>query len=263
MNFSKKELLGYLDNPFVFELVHKVILFNFQSHEKTDDFMTLLRDFLCSDDSCPSCIDAFLSKYSLGLSQEKNRVNGKINDLSNIISEYAKTTPKSLLDIGVGNGNIITSIGKELSIAPKNLYGVDVVDYSKNDNFNHIFYDQNQIPLENKSLDCIFIMMVLHHTYDPSETLKEASRIIKDDGIVIIRETNAYNEDLIQFNVLMEYIFYYILLKVPAQITRNYYSDEKWESLFKASGFNYKKVSQSSLEENVFTGMYYVLTKGN
>lgn len=260
--FSKAQLLSYLNNPFVFELVSKVLNFNFENKAHTEKFMSLLKEHFQSSDEEPFKIQDFLKANNIGLCQEQGRVDGKILDLSEIIEEHFYPVPNTLLDIGVGNGNIITNVANQVGIDQENLYGIDVVDYSKNNNFNYITYDnEGKIPLADNSMDCVIIMMVLHHTNNPLDTLEEAYRVLKPNGKVIVRETNAYREELVEFNILMEYVFYTILLEIPIQITSNYFSDEKWEILFDKAGFEFYKISEKPLIENPFTGMYYLLTK--
>lgn len=263
MNLTKEGLLSYFDNKIVYDLVFKVLNFNFQNEVKTTECMSLIRDYLCDKTISTNEIKMYLANNELGLSKEAEieRVNSKIVELCDIIKSEINEKPTSLLDIGVGNGNIITSLGKELGINQNNLFGIDVVDYSNNNNFNYINYQNGRIPLPDNSIDCAFIMMVLHHDENPSAILKEAHRIIKKGGSVIVRETNAYSPELAYFNILMEYIFYYIILDIPVEITHNYFSDELWEVYFREAGFNFKKVQEKPFKENIFTAMYYVLTK--
>lgn len=87
------------------------------------------------------------------------------------------------------------------------------------------------------------------------------SRVLQKDGILVVRETNAYELSLLHFNMVMEYIFYEILFNVPVDITRNYFSKEEWKSLFLNNGFEILNEQYFSLEENPFTPFYLVLRK--
>jgi ubiquinone/menaquinone biosynthesis C-methylase UbiE len=261
MNISKDELLSYLKQPFVYDLVFKVLNYNFEDNLLTTQFLILLKAHFLSDDKEPITLQNFLSENKIGLCQEQGRVDGKIFDLTQIIDTELSHKPTSILDIGVGNGNIITSVANKVGLDKKDLFGIDVIDYSKNNNFNFVKYENGKIPLADESIDLVMLMMVLHHTNDPIDTLKEAHRVLSRNGSVIVRETNAYQPELVSFNILMEYVFYTILLEIPIDITHNYFNSQKWESLFSQAGFQFEKLSEKNLDENPFTGMYYLLTK--
>lgn len=261
MKISKDELLSYLEQPFVYDLVFKVLNYNFENALLTTQFLTLLKAHFLSDNKEPCILQTFLKENNIGLCQEQGRVDGKIFDLTQIIQNDLNHQPTSLLDIGVGNGNIITSVANKVGLDKKDLFGIDVVDYSRNNNFNYIKYNDGKIPLANNSIDLVMLMMVLHHTNNPLDTLKEAYRVLNSNGSVIVRETNAYQPELVSFNVLMEYVFYTILLEIPIDITHNYFPDDKWEALFTKAGFFFEKLDEKPLSENPFTGMYYLLTK--
>lgn len=168
---------------------------------------------------------------------------------------------KNILDIGVGNGNILVNIGKKLNINSNHLFGIDVLNYSENKNFNYVQYNKNLIPLESNSIGLILIMMVLHHTDEPKKVLMEAHRVLSDSGCIIVRETDSYHKNLLEFNILIKYIFYEILLEIPIKITNNYLDKNKWEFLFKDVGFKYTKVKENKLENDPFTSVYYILKK--
>jgi ubiquinone/menaquinone biosynthesis C-methylase UbiE len=258
---NKKNLFKYFSNNVAYNLVFKVLNYNFENKDKTNIFMALLGEHLNSEHCHLDIIQKFLKDNSLKLCQEEGRVNGKILDIQNIIKDNFTNSPNSILDIGVGNGNVLTSVAESIGLDKDMLFGVDTVNYSKNNNFKHIEYDNHHIPLPSGSIDLTLIMMVLHHSNHPLSILKEAYRTLSDTGSVIIRETNAYSEDLLEFNILMEYVFYTILLEIPIHITDNYFPIEKWEKLFVEAGFNYRKLSEKSINENPFTAAYYILNK--
>ena len=89
----------------------------------------------------------------------------------------------------------------------------------------------------------------------------EAHRVLSDSGCIIVRETDSYHKNLLEFNILIKYIFYEILLEIPIKITNNYLDKNKWEFLFKDVGFKYTKVKENKLENDPFTSVYYKLKK--
>lgn len=250
----------YLQNKIVYNLVFKVLNYNFNNEEKTTQFLTTLSDCL-RDNKDFETLRIFLKHNNLLFTSEKERVDLKVNDL---ISFFDFKNTNSILDLGCGNGHVLNSLSEKLNI--KNCYGIDTVNYIKDITFNYLQYDNNKIPLNNKSIDVAISLMVLHHTKNPVHYIKELHRVLKTGGSLIIRETDAYNLDLLHFNLLMEFIFYEIIFNIPVQITRNYFSRNyfsrnEWKSLFLNNGFKLIKEKSQNVKENPFTPFYFLLEK--
>lgn len=245
----------YLQNNIVYNLVFKVLNYNFNNEEKTEQFLTILSDCLLHNKDFEISRN-FLKQNNLLFTSEKERVDSKVNDL---ISFFDFKNTNSILDFGCGNGHILNSLSEKLNI--KDCYGIDTVNYIKDITFNYLQYDNNKIPLDNESIDVATSLMVLHHTEVPTHYIKELHRVIKTGGSLIIRETDAYNIDLLHFNLLMEFIFYEIIFNIPVQITRNYFSRNEWKSLFLNNGFKLIKEKSQNVKENPFTPFYFLLEK--
>ena len=248
----------YLKNPLVYNLVFKVLDHNFNNSQKTNDFLSLLSDTLVNGNDLQILRD-YLKNNELSFTTESNRVDSKVYELSNLIGELKID---SILDLGCGNGHILNSLIKKLNISPVNSYGIDIVDYLDNVNFNYIQYGSNEtVPLLNESTDLVTCMMVLHHTEEPEHYIKEIHRILKPKGKFIVRETDAYLLDLLHFNLLMEFIFYDIIFNIPVKITRNYFSKSEWIHLFESNGFKVIKQTSQSIKDNAFTPFYLLMEK--
>jgi len=102
----------------------------------------------------------------------------------NILSNHFKNIPL-VVDIGCGQGDFLTQ-AKELRI---NAEGIDDKEFwvtrcvkkglkAKKGSIFEIPYDDN-------SVDGVFLQSVLEHT-DPVKSMKEISRVIKNEGIVAI-----------------------------------------------------------------------------
>lgn len=262
---SKEKLIKSLNNKEAIKIVKKVLNYNFKDETKTDSLINIIKKYLIENKLSLNEVHNYVKKNSLQITEdnEKERVERKVSDLTDILTSKLNSdlNIKSVLDIGVGNGNILVNLGEKLGINKDSLYGVDTVDYTVNNEFNHLVYENNSIPVQENSIDLITIMMVLHHTDNPLETLNEAYKALNSNGTVIIRETNAYNNDILEFNIIMEYIFYTILLDIPVSITENYLSSYEWEKLFKFVGFKFEKVVENKLDNDPFTSMYYILKK--
>lgn len=104
---------------------------------------------------------------------------------------------KKYLDIGTGRGFITMAIGQKMKL---NTYGIDVVDERhrsvKKRQMKGRFkvYDGKKIPWS--GFDIITLMMVIHHVEDLTSFLNSLYESLADDGIVIVREHNAYNADI-------------------------------------------------------------------
>lgn len=245
----------YLQNTIVYNLVFKVLNYNFNDKEKTKHFLKLL-SYCLTNNTDFSILREFLKYNNLTFTSEKERVYTKVNDL---ISFFDFNNTKSILDLGCGNGHVLTSLSEKLNL--KECYGIDTVNYIEDINFNYLQYNNNQIPLNNESIDVATSLMVLHHTENPTHYINELHRVLKKNGKLIIRETNAYNLDLLHFNLVMEFIFYEIIFNIPVQITRNYFSKNEWESLFLNNGFKLIKEKSQNIKENPFTPFYFLLEK--
>ena len=102
----------------------------------------------------------------------------------NILSNHFKNIPL-VVDVGCGQGDFLTQ-AKELGI---NAEGIDDKDFwvtrcvkkGLKVKKGSIF----EIPYDDNSVDGIFLQSVLEHA-DPVKSMKEISRVIKNEGIVAI-----------------------------------------------------------------------------
>ena len=97
-----------------------------------------------------------------------------------------------ILDVGCGTG-------KDLRLLRErgwDAYGVEfspvAVDYAKRKyGLNVTLGDLSSARYESKFFDVVFFNHSLEHMYDPLETLREAHRILKPDGLLLIQIPNA------------------------------------------------------------------------
>jgi ubiquinone/menaquinone biosynthesis C-methylase UbiE len=107
----------------------------------------------------------------------------------------------SIVDIGGGNGDIIKKIGESMNIPNNNLYCIEQKDnwsesYLFDNNIKYIFWDNNNInDIQDSSIDVILIVVALHHMTDDiiNNVLKNAYKILKPDGYLIIKEHDSMN----------------------------------------------------------------------
>ena len=91
------------------------------------------------------------------------------------LNDIIKNQNSKILELGSGAGflkeyfNVITS-----EVVP--MEGIDLV------------IDASKIPFNDEDLDAIVMMNVLHHVKDPENFLKECTRVLKKNGLIILIE---------------------------------------------------------------------------
>jgi len=102
-----------------------------------------------------------------------------------------------LLEIGCGAGFNLLVLEK---IGFKELIGVDVLSpdtwrLKKPLNFHYLTRDvcSSPLPFGDNSCHVVLLIDVLEHLYDPAYLLKEVSRILSADGLLVIRTPNIAN----------------------------------------------------------------------
>jgi ubiquinone/menaquinone biosynthesis C-methylase UbiE len=121
----------------------------------------------------------------------------KIANMQRGVNEITK-----YLDIGCGNGNFAISLGQLLGLDKKDIFGVDLADFSEQGDwgrhrnmdkftFQELKYNQ-PYPFEDNTFDLITIKMVLHHVSNLDFTLKEITRVLKINGALIIVEHDSF-----------------------------------------------------------------------
>ncbi len=107
-----------------------------------------------------------------------------------------------LLDIGTGTGRILQilaprverGVGIDLSndmltVARSNL------ERSGHDNVHVRKGDMYRLPLDESSVDLAVLHMVLHYSDDPHEVIREASRVLRPDGRLLVVDFAAHNDE--------------------------------------------------------------------
>lgn len=110
--------------------------------------------------------------------------------IDNIVKERFDLNNKKILDFGCGVGTCSSMF------SPDNYLGVDPdsrrIDYARRLYPKHTFLvlKEKELPLENRSVDYILVIAVLHHipSKELQEYLQEFRRILKPNGKVIVIE---------------------------------------------------------------------------
>lgn len=80
-----------------------------------------------------------------------------------------------LLDIGCGTNKLVERYGNGI--------GVDVYQW---ENVNLVVKDTAKLPYEDESFDTVTIIAALNHVPNREEVLKEAHRLLRKDGIILV-----------------------------------------------------------------------------
>ena len=193
--------------------------------------------------------------------------------IAKFLKENYKSFPKGVdkyLDFGCADGSKTIFMGQALGA--KEIHGVDTEDFDghihRKEGFHLKLYSKNDpLPYEDNTFDVVSAFHVLHHIEDNIESLEEIRRVLKPDGILIIREHDINNEFDNKLVVIEHYI-YVLCMKEHFSLKNlnGYYSKlenrdsftNKLESLgFKSEFFN---KSQSSSNYN---HSYYEIFKLN
>jgi len=135
-----------------------------------------------------------------------------------------------LLDIGTGTGRMLQiladrvtrGVGVDLSsgmlaVARSNIEqaGMAHIHVRKGDMY--------QLPLDDASIDLAILHMVLHYSDDPAEVIREASRVLRTDGRLILVDFAAHTEEY---------------LRSEFRHHRLGFSDDEISQYFEATGFS-------------------------
>ena len=138
---------------------------------------------------------------TLHVSQQ--RVESKLRE---IIGDVAV---EELLDIGTGTGRILEILAPQV----KHGVGIDLSSGMlavarsnlERHGFNHLQVrkgDMYSLPADNGSVDLAIVHMVLHYSDEPCEVIREAARVLRPGGRLILVDFAAHSEEQLreQFN---------------------------------------------------------------
>lgn len=135
--------------------------------------------------------------YPLGTKEyfeyyDRLREHDQSIEFQNKLHEYKAFARKRVLDVGSGNGYVLSKYALEGA----DVYGVDITQVSINlckKRFellglksNFFVGNAEELPLDNEYFDCVCSMGVLHHVPNPPKAIEEIYRVLKPGGRVIL-----------------------------------------------------------------------------
>ena len=127
--------------------------------------------------------------------------DGTLDTITNL---YHLKERKHILDIGCGNGTAL----EYFSATAQSLAGIDLNDYvnvaSKNKiKFSVVDLNFEPLPYENSSKDLVFALQVIEHLENPFLIMREAHRVLTDNGLFIFSVPNPFT-----FSSKLRFFFY-------------------------------------------------------
>jgi len=150
-----------------------------------------------------------------------NFVENWVAEKANRLLPFLQKTD-NILDIGTGNGLLAHTLMKK----GFKIQAIDVENHSIVDSVKTMIYDGKALPFSSKSYDVALLLLVLHHTEDPIEVLKETARVA--NKIIIIED--VYD------NILQKYMTFAMDTLVNfghSNMTYQNRSIQEWQLIFK------------------------------
>ena len=151
-----------------------------------------VRDFWQANPLCANGIS-----HPLGSREFFEVYNGQREEIESVeysyrLHEYKNFKDKKVLDVGCGNGYVLSKYATEGA----EVFGVDITQASVdlcNKRFGYLglkghfqVADAQAIPFPDDTFDCVCSMGVLHHVPDTQKAINEIYRVLKPGGRLIV-----------------------------------------------------------------------------
>jgi 2-polyprenyl-3-methyl-5-hydroxy-6-metoxy-1,4-benzoquinol methylase len=114
-------------------------------------------------------------------------MNKHDRDKEKIVTDYVNLNEKTeVLDVGCAVGTFLLHINKSYNCKISGVdfkEGLEYPDFDKIEFYEGLFYDQE---IKEQRYDLVTMWHFLEHCYDPNKTLQMASKVLKEDGKLII-----------------------------------------------------------------------------
>jgi ubiquinone/menaquinone biosynthesis C-methylase UbiE len=206
-------------------LIHKI--FKFLSHGHKNLIKQLI--FNCQDLTKQNVLENISNLVLTNIKKNKTKKNNSrqefivlkiANFINNHYSNLKADSNLKIVDIGGGNGDVLHKFNNIYKLHKENLVCVEtetnwVEKYSFNhSNISYVFWNHINLELPSENYDIILCMVSLHHMTDEiiSNTLSEANRILKQGGLLMIKEHNINKNNHMDKNIVeWEHYLYHIL----------------------------------------------------
>lgn len=112
------------------------------------------------------------------------------NKITSFVEQYRSISSiETVLDIGCGDGSITNVFQSKMKLNAKDMHGCDIHPAKTKDfTFHKIDEDVCHLPFKDSQFDLVYALMSLHHIRLLPKMLQEVNRVLKPNGMLIIRE---------------------------------------------------------------------------
>ena len=168
---------------------------------------------------------------------------------------------KRILDVGCGNGKKIKKIGDILG-SKVTVSGADINNWGNYDKNTRKRFDfefkeiqlkpSYRIPFPDKSFECITLMLTLHHCSDILAVVNECSRLLTDNGFLLICEHDVWTDQTHMLLDLQHRIYATINNESFDDIYACYYNFYEWDVILSKCGFRVEYGSKLAYDTDSF-----------
>lgn len=242
------------------------------TNKLSKDVITKMYHMIKSGESDQEIID-FLSKNRIQIKAMDSKK--RADRISNILIEFLNKSQiiDNYLDVGCNNGLITVEFGKKLGLSSDKIFGIDVQNFSEQkiipvDGFVFKQFDGYHIPYPDNYFDLITCSMTLHHVKYTYILMAEIRRVLKINGMILIKEHNAFS-DKIKWLIYLEHMLYDVMdygITYDNFVEKYYqktFSQKQMIELFQEYALEPKKISDQKFlnkyHYNNPTQSYYAL----
>ncbi len=177
------------------------------------------------------------------------------------------TLPGTVLDIGTGAGHIAALLSRTgmtvsaVDVRAHVLYvGMWLIGapcarrLAQTDRIELATYDGEHLPYKSSRFDNVTILFVLHHAADEMAVLKEALRVLRVGGRLIILEDTPEDARQRQTNAISD-----ALLNAEVHSEGRNHSKEEWRAIFDSLGA-VRLVNETSFDSSMFRYLHFYHT---
>jgi ubiquinone/menaquinone biosynthesis C-methylase UbiE len=144
-----------------------------------------------------------------------------------------------MINIGSGDGRMSEDLEHRRKLI---VTSIDIVNRSVTGKPALVF-DGKKIPFADKSFDYGLLSLVLHHTLNQEELLREAKRVTRNKLVVIEHAVDGF------LAYLLSWLFSFVgaIIFVQSPMSMKFRSDQAWKQLFSKMGFAVRNEKTFSL----------------
>lgn len=118
------------------------------------------------------------------------------SDANNRILEAIKGKRGKLLDLGCGNGELVSYLRERLDKSQFRFYGVDLskVNIRRSKLTETVQSNlEEKLPFKSNSFDVVILQEVIEHLRNRNQIIDEAYRVLKKNGVAVVTCPHKYN----------------------------------------------------------------------